>query len=92
MFALGDVFCGTEAEARSAIEDFALEYAKLREGGLIVGDLELDANVPALKNISHQCLLKLWAQAGQLARILEGKREVSPALTSTSRVWDSSFS
>jgi hypothetical protein len=76
---VGDVFAGSEDEARSMIQDYALGYAKLREAGLIVDDLELDANIPALKNVSHKSLLPLWAQAGQLEAALKGARKVGDA-------------
>jgi hypothetical protein len=76
---VGDLFSlGSEAEARSVVEDYALALAKLREAGLKLKDgVELDANIPALKLVSHKTLLPLYAQAGQLEAILKGTRKVS---------------
>jgi len=75
---VGDVFAlANEDEARSVIEDYALALVKLKEEGLKVGELELDANIPALKLVSNKSLLPMWAQSGQLEAALKGKRKVS---------------
>ena len=75
---VGDLFSlGSEAEAKSVVEDYALGLAKMREAGLKVKDLELDANIPALKLVSNRSLLPLYAQAAQLEAILKGTRKVS---------------
>jgi hypothetical protein len=75
---VGDVFAlASEDEAKSAIEDFALSQANYMEKGLKVKDLELDANIPALKLISSRSLLPLYSQANQLEAILKGTRKVS---------------
>ncbi|HEV3029427.1 MAG TPA: hypothetical protein VG457_17745 [Planctomycetota bacterium] len=75
---VGDVFSlANEDEARSVIEDYALALIKLRENGLKVGELELDANIPALKLVSNKSLLPLWAQSGQLEAVMKGARKVS---------------
>lgn len=96
---VGDVFAGTEDEARSAIEDFGLAYVALREDGLKVDDLELDANVPALKNVSNKSLLTLWAQSAQLESAAKGTRKVGDAFKAelqkqylgTHQVWSKMF-
>jgi hypothetical protein len=96
---VGDVFKGSEDEARSAIEDYALAYVALRENGLKVEDQELDANIPALKNVSNKSLLPLWAQAGQLEAALKGTRKVGEAYKAelqkqylaTHQVWSRMF-
>jgi hypothetical protein len=75
---VGDLFTlGSEEEARSVVEDYALGLVKMREAGLKVKDLELDANIPALKLVSNKSLLPLYAQAAQLEAILKGTRKVS---------------
>ena|SRR5436190_7659616 len=75
---VGDLFTlGGEEEARSVVEDYALGLVKMREAGLKVKDLELDANIPALKLVSNRSLLPLYAQAAQLEAILKGTRKVS---------------
>jgi hypothetical protein len=75
---VGDLFTlGGEEEAKSVIEDYALPLVGMREAGLKVKDLELDANIPALKLVSNKSLLPLFAQAGQLEAILKGGRKVS---------------
>ncbi|RPH52063.1 MAG: hypothetical protein EHM91_00590 [Planctomycetota bacterium] len=75
---VGDIFSlGSEDEARSVIEDYALSLVQMREAGLKVKDLELDANIPALKLVSNKSLLPLFAQAGQLEAVLKGGRKVS---------------
>jgi hypothetical protein len=77
---VGDVFAlGGEDEAKSVIEDYALSLVKMREVGLKVKDLELDANIPALKLVSNKSLLPLYAQAAQLEAVLKGGRKVSDA-------------
>jgi hypothetical protein len=75
---VGDLFAlGSEEEARSVVEDYALGLVKMREAGLKVKDQELDANIPALKLVSNRSLLPLYAQAAQLEAILKGTRKVS---------------
>jgi hypothetical protein len=75
---VGDIFSlGGEDEARSVIEDYALQLVTMREAGLKVKDLELDANIPALKLVSNKSLLPLFAQAAQLEAVLKGTRKVS---------------
>jgi hypothetical protein len=75
---VGDLFSlGSEEEARSVVEDYALGLAKMFEAGLKVKDQELDANIPALKQVSSRSLLPLYAQAAQLEAILKGTRKVS---------------
>ena len=75
---VGDIFSlGSEDEAKSVIEDYALGLVKMREEGLKVKDLELDANIPALKLVSNKSLLPLFAQAAQLEGVLKGTRKVS---------------
>jgi len=75
---VGDVFAlAGEDEAKSVIEDYALAYVNLREAGLTVKGLELDASIPALKNVSNKSLLPVWSQAGQLVAVLTGARKVS---------------
>ena len=75
---VGDIFAlATEDEAKSVLEDYALALVKLKESGLKVGDLELDANIPALKLVSNKSLLPLWAQSGQLEAVAKGTRKVS---------------
>jgi hypothetical protein len=75
---VGDVFSlANEDEARSVIEDYALALIKLKENGLKVGELELDANIPALKLVSNKSLLPLWAQSGQMEAAVKGTRKVS---------------
>ncbi|MBI3858356.1 MAG: hypothetical protein HY293_21950 [Planctomycetes bacterium] len=75
---VGDLFTlAGEDEAKSVIEDYALGLVKMREEGLKVKDLELDANIPALKLVSNKSLLPLYAQGGQLESILKGTRKVS---------------
>jgi hypothetical protein len=75
---VGDIFTlGGEEEAKSVIEDYALSLVQMREAGLKVNELELDANIPALKLVSNKSLLPLYAQAGQLEAILKGGRKVS---------------
>jgi hypothetical protein len=75
---VGDIFAlGGEEEAKSVVEDYALGLVQMREAGLKVKELELDANIPALKLVSNKSLLPLYAQAGQLESILKGARKVS---------------
>ncbi|HZE98862.1 MAG TPA: hypothetical protein VE981_17775 [Planctomycetota bacterium] len=75
---VGDVFAlASEDEARSVIEDYAVALIKMREDGLKVGELELDANIPALKLVSNKSLLTLWAQSSQLEAVAKDKRKVS---------------
>ena len=75
---VGDLFTlGGEEEAKSVVEDYALSLVVMRETGLKVKDLELDANIPALKLVSNKSLLPLFAQAGQLEAVLKGGRKVS---------------
>ena len=75
---VGDIFSlGSEDEAKSVIEDYALQLVAMREAGLKVKDLELDANIPALKLVSNKSLLPLFAQATQLEGVLKGTRKVS---------------
>src|SRR5204862_4547303 len=75
---VGDLFTlGGEDEAKSVVQDYALGLVKMREEGLKVKDLELDANIPALKLVSNKSLLPLYAQAAQLESILKGSRKVS---------------
>jgi hypothetical protein len=77
---VGDLFTlGGEEEAKSVVEDYALSLVVMRETGLKVKDLELDANIPALKLVSNKSLLPLFAQANQLEAILKGGRKVSTA-------------
>ena len=74
---VGDVFAlGSEAEALSVLEDYVLNIVRMREDGLKVKDLELDANIPALKLVSNKSLLPLYAQAAQLEAVLKGGRKV----------------
>ena len=80
---VGDLFTlGGEEEAKSVVEDYALALVQMREAGLKVKDLELDANIPALKLVSNKSLLPLFAQAGQLEAILKGGRKVSDGFKS----------
>jgi len=80
---VGDLFTlGSEEEAKSVVEDYALGLVQMREAGLKVKDLELDANIPALKLVSNKSLLPLYAQAGQLEAILKGSRKVSDGFKS----------
>jgi len=75
---VGDIFAlGGEQEAKSVVEDYVMSLVQMREAGLKVKDLELDANIPALKLVSNKSLLPLYAQAGQLEAILKGTRKVS---------------
>lgn len=75
---VGDLFSlGSEDEAKSVLEDYALALIKMKEEGLKVGELELDANIPALKLVSNKSLLPLYAQSGQLESALKGTRKVS---------------
>ena len=75
---VGDLFTlGGEEEAKSVLEDYVLPLVVMRETGLKVKDLELDANIPALKLVSNKSLLPLFAQANQLEAILKGGRKVS---------------
>lgn len=75
---VGDLFTlGGEEEAKSVVEDYVLGLVQMREAGLKVKDLELDANIPALKLVSNKSLLPLYAQAAQLESILKGSRKVS---------------
>jgi hypothetical protein len=75
---VGDLFTlASEAEVHSVLEDYALGLVKMREAGLKVKDLELDANIPALKLVSNRSLLPLYAQAAQLEGVLKGTRKVS---------------
>jgi hypothetical protein len=75
---VGDVFSlANEDEARSVILDYAIALIKLKENGLKVGELELDANIPALKLVSNKSLLPLWAQSGQMEAAMKGARKVS---------------
>jgi len=75
---VGDIFAlANEDEAKSVLEDYALAVIKLREGGMKVGDQELDANIPALKLVSNKSLLTMWGQSGQLEAASKGTRKVS---------------
>ena len=75
---VGELFAlASEDEARSVLEDYALTLIKLKEDGLKVGELELDANIPALKLLSNKSLLPMWAHSGQLESALKGTRKVS---------------
>jgi hypothetical protein len=80
---VGDVFAlAGEDEVKSVLEDYALTVIKIRELGLKVKDAEgeereLDANVPALKTISHLSLIRLWGQLAQVENLLKGTRRVS---------------
>jgi hypothetical protein len=75
---VGDVFAlASEDEAKSVIQDYALALINLKENGLKVGELELDANIPALKLVSNKSLLPMWAQSGQLESAMKGTRKVS---------------
>ena len=75
---VGDLFTlANEDEAKSVVEDYTMSLVKMREDGLKVKDLELDANIPALKLVSNRSLLPLYAQAGQLEAALKGTRKVS---------------
>jgi len=77
---VGDVFgLSNEDELKSVVEDYALNLVKLHEDGLKVGDLELDANIPALKLVSNRSLLSLFAQSVQLESAIKGTRKVSEA-------------
>lgn len=76
---VGDVFAGSEDEAKNVLEDYALAYVTLREAGLKIEDQELDANIPALKNVANKSLLTLWSQSGQLEAALKGTRKVGDA-------------
>ena len=77
---VGDVFAlASEDELKSVVEDYALGLVKLREDGLKVGELELDANIPALKLVSNKSLLPLFAQSVQLEAAVKGTRKVSDA-------------
>ena len=77
---MGDLFTlANEDEARSCVEDYAAAVVHIREKNLKVGDMELDANIPALKLVSHRSLIQVWAQMIQLEKILAGKRKVSDA-------------
>ncbi len=66
-----------EDEAKSVLEDYAATVIDIRENNLKTEDRELDANIPALKMVSHQSLIRLWAQSVQLRKILKGERKVS---------------
>jgi len=80
---VGDLFTlGGEEEAKSVVEDYVLGLVQMREAGLKVKDLELDANIPALKLVSNKSLLPLYAQAAQLEGILKGSRKVSDGFKS----------
>lgn len=77
---VGDIFTlANEDEARSCVEDYAISVVKIRENNLKVGDMELDANIPALKLVSHRSLIQVWSEMIQVEKILTGKRKVSDA-------------
>jgi hypothetical protein len=76
---VGDLFSlASEDEVKSCL-DYATTVVAVREGGLKVGDQELDANIPALKLVAHRSLIQVWAQTGQLEAALKGTRKVSDA-------------
>ncbi len=75
---VGDLFSlASEDEVKSCVEDYAATVVKVREANLKVGDQELDANIPALKLVSHRSLIQTWSQMTQIEKILGGKRKVS---------------
>jgi len=77
---VGDIFgLGAEDEVKCCLEDYATSIITVREHNLKVGELELDANIPALKLLSHRSLIQVWAETAQLEAILKGKRKVSDA-------------
>ena len=77
---LGDVFAlSNEDEAKSVLEDYVATFVKYAEGGIKIGDKEVDTLVPALKQIAYTSLIKSLAQSVQAAAILTGERKVSDA-------------
>jgi hypothetical protein len=77
---VGDIFSlSNEDEVKSCVQDYASVVIDVRENNLKVGELELDANIPALKLVSHRSLIQAWAQANQFEAVLKGKRKVSDA-------------
>jgi hypothetical protein len=66
-----------EDEVRSLLEDYAGTVIDIRENSLKTEDRELDANIPALKMVSHTSLIRLWGLSIQLEKILKGERKVS---------------
>jgi hypothetical protein len=77
---VGDLFSlSSEDEVKSCVEDYATTVVQIREKNLKVGDQELDANIPALKLVSHRSLIPAWSQMTQAEKILSGKRKVSDA-------------
>jgi hypothetical protein len=79
---VGDVFSLSGEDEVKCCLDYATTVVAVREGGLKVGDQELDANIPALKLVSHRSLIQVWAQTGQLEAALKGTRKVSAAFKS----------
>jgi len=96
---VGDLFSLTNEDEVKSCLDFAATVVAVREGGLKVGDQELDANIPALKLVSHKSLIQVWAQTGQLEAALKGTRKVSAAFKadlekqylSTHRIYSQQF-
>lgn len=77
---VGDVFAlANEDEAKSVLEDYVGTFVKFAEGGIKIGDKEVDTLVPALKQIAYTSLIKSLAQNVQTTAILSGKRKVSDA-------------
>ena len=77
---VGDIFSlASEDEVKSCLEDYAVNVIKVREHNLKIGELELDANIPALKLVSHRSLIQIWALTAQLEAVLKGQRKVSDA-------------
>ena len=74
---VGDLFSLTSEDEVKSCLDYASAIVAVRENGLKVGDQELDANIPALKLVSHRSLIQVWAQTGQLEAALKGTRKVS---------------
>jgi hypothetical protein len=75
---VGDLFAlASEAEAQSILEDYIGTFVKYAEGGIKIGDKEVDTLVPALKQITYTSLIKSLAQAVQVQAILTGARKVS---------------
>lgn len=76
---VGDLFSLAGPDEVQSCLDFASTVVKVRESNLKIGEMELDANIPALKLVSHRSLIQVWAQAMQVEQILKGKRKVSDA-------------
>jgi len=77
---VGDVFAlANEDEAKSVLEDYVGTFVKYAEGGIKIGNAEVDTLVPALKQIAYTSLIKSLAQNAQATAILAGKRKVSDA-------------